>query len=75
MLVSESIAIKGLLRKYSNIRVINICSSDYLYYTTKQPHIFNNVMGPLLDRNNKITNLDMKSGVGVGLQSDGNKLA
>jgi len=70
MLLNESILIKGLLNKYSNKKIINLCSSDYHFYKHMQPYIYKNIIFTLIENNNEIIHLDIKSGNGIDITSN-----
>ena len=70
MLTEESIIIAELLKHERNKKIINVCSSDLQFYSIKQPHIFEYVMKPLVQRKCQLINLDIKNGLGIDLVSD-----
>ncbi|MCK5707861.1 MAG: methyltransferase domain-containing protein [Candidatus Aureabacteria bacterium] len=70
MLKEEAEIIKSILKDERNRSILNVCSSDEIFWKNHQPYIWNIVMTPLIERGNKIINLDMKSSKGVDIVED-----
>ena len=70
MLPQEAEIIGNWLKDEFNKEILNVCSSTGVYYTAIQPFIWEEVLKPLQDRGNRITNLDIKCKSGVDIVAD-----
>lgn len=58
-----------MCKDFNNLNILNVCSSDEIFYRTIQPFIYNNLLKPLKENNN-LLNLDIKPAKGVDLVCD-----
>jgi len=70
MLYEESLIIKDVLKNINGKKILNVCSSDEKFWKELQPFIWENVISPLLERGNKVVNLDKKESKGVDIVCD-----
>ena len=70
MLIEEAQIVRKMLKDEIHKRILSVCSSDEEFWKVRQPHIWNEVMFPLMERNNIIDNLDMKENKGVTIVTD-----
>jgi SAM-dependent methyltransferase len=70
MNVEEAKVIAGMSAEVRGKKILNVCSSDEYFYKTLKPHIWELVIKPLMDRGNKVINLDIKDSPGVDIVGD-----
>jgi SAM-dependent methyltransferase len=70
MLKEEAIMIRNTLVFLRGKSVLNVCSSEELFWKEQQPYIWEYVMTPLIARGCALHNLDMKKSKGVDIVAD-----
>lgn len=70
MIKEEAQLIFRCLSNVKNKTILNIGSSEESFYKKYQPHIWNYLMQPLINNNNKLINFDKKKAKGVDMVGD-----
>jgi len=70
MLYEESEIIFNFLIGVEGKKILNVCSSDEVFYKETQPYIWKNILCPLIQNGNQVCDLDIKGGNGVDIVCD-----